>query len=274
MSRTNEDSLPPAASLASSSVSTGTTSHGATTTSSSFPPTTNYYTSIPPSSSSAAACHPHRYHDHDHYHVRSRDNDNMIRRGGIISSLGTNHTPSCKVAPTTLAPSTLAPAHQQPITSSSTAFRSIPTSYCLLTADVSESAPHPVNVVSSCQQDADYETSNTSLTSNTSFSNHYHNQQQEQKQKQKNKKKTRFPQEKAPSGENSRSTAFNKIELCRSFPNSFECKFGDSCSFAHSYDELQLQTFRERAEKGLIHMDFIETYRSRPCFDFVATGSW
>lgn len=62
-----------------------------------------------------------------------------------------------------------------------------------------------------------------------------------------------------------------KIGLCLSFPNIYECKFGSKCNYAHSYEEMSLNTLVARHVEGLIDM---ETYRTRPCFDYVATGDW
>ena len=63
-----------------------------------------------------------------------------------------------------------------------------------------------------------------------------------------------------------------KTEYCDKFPNVSACPHGDKCHFAHSEDELVLKTLLERRDAGVIKD--IETYRTRPCFTFVSTGSW
>ena len=62
-----------------------------------------------------------------------------------------------------------------------------------------------------------------------------------------------------------------KTELCETFPNVHECPFGAMCNYAHNYKELALKTLKERYDNGLID---INTFRTRPCFTFIATGDW
>jgi len=62
-----------------------------------------------------------------------------------------------------------------------------------------------------------------------------------------------------------------KTEYCKFILNNEPCKFGNTCHFAHSESELQYKTLYERHDAGLLDK---ETMRTRPCFDFVATGSW
>ena len=66
---------------------------------------------------------------------------------------------------------------------------------------------------------------------------------------------------------------FIKTELCGTFPHVEMCIYGrqNKCNFAHSYDELRLKTMFERSDVGMLD---IATYRTRPCFDFIATGDW
>lgn len=62
-----------------------------------------------------------------------------------------------------------------------------------------------------------------------------------------------------------------KLELCQSTLKGVTCPFGKMCNFAHHTSELELTTLRQRAEAGIID---IHTYRTRPCIDYVMTGSW
>ena len=63
-----------------------------------------------------------------------------------------------------------------------------------------------------------------------------------------------------------------KTELCRSFLNGRECKFGLKCSFAHGEHERQAKLFAD--------IDCVNTledaahYGGYLCFDYVSTGSW
>eukprot|EP00557_Chaetoceros_sp_GSL56_P003263 CAMPEP_0176499002 /NCGR_PEP_ID=MMETSP0200_2-20121128/12665_1 /TAXON_ID=947934 /ORGANISM="Chaetoceros sp., Strain GSL56" /LENGTH=229 /DNA_ID=CAMNT_0017897333 /DNA_START=470 /DNA_END=1159 /DNA_ORIENTATION=+ len=62
-----------------------------------------------------------------------------------------------------------------------------------------------------------------------------------------------------------------KLELCQSILKGIPCPFGNTCNFAHHTSELELTTLRQRAMAGMID---IHTYRSRPCINYVMTGSW
>jgi len=62
-----------------------------------------------------------------------------------------------------------------------------------------------------------------------------------------------------------------KIELCKNILLGNDCPFGDKCVFAHKEEELQLTTLKERHDAGLLDAN---TFRTRPCFDHVSTGSW
>ena len=66
-------------------------------------------------------------------------------------------------------------------------------------------------------------------------------------------------------------SAKKRTEYCRFILNNEPCKFGALCNFAHSEDELQLKTLYERHDAGLLNK---YTLRTRPCFDFISTGSW
>ena len=70
---------------------------------------------------------------------------------------------------------------------------------------------------------------------------------------------------------NRKSHFKKKIEMCKSVLLGAECSFGRLCTYAHHESELQLRTLKERHDAGLIDAS---TYRTRPCFDHVATGAW
>lgn len=63
-----------------------------------------------------------------------------------------------------------------------------------------------------------------------------------------------------------------KTELCMHYRRGNECPFGEKCTYAHGEEELQLTGLMEMQRAGLI--EDAETYRTKPCWTFVATGSW
>lgn len=63
-----------------------------------------------------------------------------------------------------------------------------------------------------------------------------------------------------------------KTELCMHYRKGKKCPFGERCTYAHGEEELQLTKLMDMQRAGLIE-DF-ESYRTKPCWTFVATGSW
>ena len=61
-----------------------------------------------------------------------------------------------------------------------------------------------------------------------------------------------------------------KTELCERFKRGEVCPFGDKCSFAHGVEELKLKKLYDLQSANL---EDISWFRTRPCFDFVSTGS-
>ena len=62
-----------------------------------------------------------------------------------------------------------------------------------------------------------------------------------------------------------------KTELCLFFSRGEKCPFGKKCNYAHGEHELKYTTLEEMQKANLI--SDVESYRSYPCFDFVATGA-
>lgn len=65
-----------------------------------------------------------------------------------------------------------------------------------------------------------------------------------------------------------------KTEICINVLKGRPCPFKDSpggCCFAHSEEELQMTKLMDLGEAGLVD---VETYRIKPCLQFISTGSW
>jgi hypothetical protein len=62
-----------------------------------------------------------------------------------------------------------------------------------------------------------------------------------------------------------------KTEMCMNYANNRPCPFGAHCTYAHGEEELQMTKLLDLHQAGLIDVD---TYRTKPCLTWVATGSW
>ena len=62
-----------------------------------------------------------------------------------------------------------------------------------------------------------------------------------------------------------------KTEMCFHYANGRPCPYGADCTYAHGEEELQMTKLVDLHHAGLID---VESFRTRPCFTWIATGSW
>jgi Zinc finger C-x8-C-x5-C-x3-H type (and similar) len=62
-----------------------------------------------------------------------------------------------------------------------------------------------------------------------------------------------------------------KTELCMHIERGSTCPFGKDCVFAHSEEELRLTKLLDLVCAGMVDG---ETFRAKPCENWVSTGSW
>ncbi len=69
------------------------------------------------------------------------------------------------------------------------------------------------------------------------------------------------------------SPAEQRTELCHSVKAGLVCRYGDACNFVHDRSRLP-STLKDLVLLNQIKEEDVMTYRNRPCFDFISTGTW
>ena len=69
------------------------------------------------------------------------------------------------------------------------------------------------------------------------------------------------------------SQAEQRTELCHAVKAGIVCRYGDACKFVHDRSRLPI-TLKDLVLLNQIKKEDIMTYRNRPCFDFISTGTW